>query len=79
MIVPVIAIDGPSASGKGTIIQRLTERLDPRAFRVHPGAPPSELEQRFRKAINVAGRNNKAVAPVRDQITSSDTVADNYR
>lgn len=28
MSVPVIAIDGPSASGKGTIAQRVAERLD---------------------------------------------------
>ena len=33
--------------GKGTVIQRLTEKLDPRAFRAYPGAPPSELEQRY--------------------------------
>jgi len=46
-IPTVVVFEGWDASGKGTIIQRLTERLDPRAFRVHPGAPPSELEQRY--------------------------------
>ena len=46
-IPTVVVFEGWDASGKGTIIQRLTERLDPRAFRVHPGSPPSELEQRY--------------------------------
>jgi polyphosphate kinase 2 (PPK2 family) len=46
-IPTVVVFEGWDASGKGTIIQRLTERLDPRAFRVHPGAPPSELELRY--------------------------------
>ena len=46
-IPTVVVFEGWDASGKGTVIQRLTERLDPRAFRVHPGAPPSELEQRY--------------------------------
>lgn len=46
-IPTVVVFEGWDASGKGSIIQRLTERLDPRAFRVHPGAPPSELEQRY--------------------------------
>ena len=46
-IPTVVVFEGWDAAGKGTIIQRLTERLDPRAFRVHPGAPPSELEQRY--------------------------------
>ena len=46
-IPTVVVFEGWDASGKGTIIQRLTQRLDPRAFRVHPGAPPSELELRY--------------------------------
>lgn len=46
-IPTVVIFEGWDASGKGTIIQRLTQRLDPRAFRVHPGAPSSELEQRY--------------------------------
>jgi polyphosphate kinase 2 (PPK2 family) len=46
-IPTVVVFEGWDAAGKGTIIQRLTERLDPRAFRVHPGSPPSELEQRY--------------------------------
>jgi polyphosphate kinase 2 (PPK2 family) len=43
----VVLLEGWDASGKGSIIRRLTERLDPRAFRAHPGSPPSELEERY--------------------------------
>jgi polyphosphate kinase 2 (PPK2 family) len=43
----VIVVEGWDAAGKGSTIQRLTERLDPRAFRAYPGSPPSELEQRY--------------------------------
>ena len=46
-IPTVIAFEGWDAAGKGTTIQRLSEKLDPRAFRAWPGAPPSELEQRY--------------------------------
>src|SRR5688500_9789177 len=45
-IPTVVVFEGWDAAGKGTVIGRLTERLDPRAFRVHPGSPPSELERR---------------------------------
>jgi AMP-polyphosphate phosphotransferase len=43
----VIVFEGWDAAGKGSVIQRLAEKLDPRAFRAWPGAPPSELEQRY--------------------------------
>ncbi len=46
-IPTIVVIEGWDAAGKGSTIQRLTERLDPRAFRAHPGAPPSELELRY--------------------------------
>jgi polyphosphate kinase 2 (PPK2 family) len=46
-IPTIIVLEGWDAAGKGSIIQRLTERLDPRAFRAYPGAPPSELEARY--------------------------------
>ncbi len=46
-IPTLILLEGWDASGKGSTIQRLTERLDPRAFRANPGAPPSELELRY--------------------------------
>jgi polyphosphate kinase 2 (PPK2 family) len=43
----VVLFEGWDAAGKGTIIRRLTAKLDPRAFRAWPGAPPSDLEQRY--------------------------------
>jgi AMP-polyphosphate phosphotransferase len=43
----VVLFEGWDAAGKSTVIQRLTRCLDPRAFRQFPGAPPSELEQRY--------------------------------
>jgi polyphosphate kinase 2 (PPK2 family) len=46
-IPTIIVLEGWDASGKGSIIGRLMERLDPRAFRAHAGAPPSELERRY--------------------------------
>ncbi len=46
-IATVIALEGWDASGRGNIIKHLTQRLDPRLFRVHPGTPPSSLEQRY--------------------------------
>jgi polyphosphate kinase 2 (PPK2 family) len=46
-IPAVVVFEGWDAAGKGTVIQRLSEKLDPRAFRAWPGAPPSELEQRY--------------------------------
>jgi AMP-polyphosphate phosphotransferase len=42
----VVVFEGWDAAGKGTVIQRLTRKLDPRAFRAWPGTPPSELERR---------------------------------
>jgi polyphosphate kinase 2 (PPK2 family) len=46
-IPTVVVFEGWDASGKGTVIQRLTRKLDPRAFQAWPGSPPSELEQRY--------------------------------
>jgi polyphosphate kinase 2 (PPK2 family) len=46
-IPTVVVFEGWDASGKGTVIQRLSEKLDPRAFRAWPGSPPSDLEQRY--------------------------------
>jgi polyphosphate kinase 2 (PPK2 family) len=46
-IPTVVIFEGWDAAGKGTTIQRLAERLDPRAFRAYPGAPPSKLERRY--------------------------------
>ena len=46
--IPVIVcLEGWDTAGKGEVIKKLNEKLDPRLFRVHPGRPPSPLEQRF--------------------------------
>lgn len=46
--VPVIVcLEGWDTSGRGLVIKKLTEKLDPRLFRIHPGTPPSPLEQRY--------------------------------
>jgi polyphosphate kinase 2 (PPK2 family) len=45
--IPVIVcLEGWDCAGKGRVIKKLTEKLDPRLFRVIPGSPPSPLEQR---------------------------------
>jgi polyphosphate kinase 2 (PPK2 family) len=46
-IPTLVLFEGWDGAGKSSIIQRLTQGLDPRAFRQYPGAPPSELEQRY--------------------------------
>jgi len=43
----VIVFEGWDASGKGTIINRLAQSLDPRGFAVHSIKPANETEQRF--------------------------------
>ncbi len=45
--VPVIiCLEGWDTAGKGRIIKKLTEKLDPRLFRIYPGRQPSPLEKR---------------------------------
>ena len=46
-LATIVLFEGWDAAGKSSMIQRVAERLDPRAFREWPGAPPSELEQRY--------------------------------
>lgn len=41
----IIAFEGFDAAGKGGAIRKITEPLDPRGFRVHPIAAPSDREQ----------------------------------
>jgi len=60
--VPVVIVfEGWDAAGKGTIINRLTQALDPRGFRVYPISAPNEAEQlhpwlwRFWKMLPAAG------------------------
>jgi AMP-polyphosphate phosphotransferase len=40
----IIVVEGPDAAGKGGAIKRITERLDPRALRVHSIVKPTEEE-----------------------------------
>jgi len=61
--VPVVVVfEGWDAAGKGTIINRLTQALDPRGFKVHPISAPNEAERlrpwmwRFWTALPAAGR-----------------------
>jgi len=46
-VAVTICLEGWDLSGKGHLIKTLTERLDPRLFRIRPGSPPSPLEQRY--------------------------------
>lgn len=46
-VATTVVFEGWGASGRGEVIRRLTEKLDPRAFRAHAGTPASELENRY--------------------------------
>ena len=58
----IIVFEGWDASGKGGAIRRITEKLDPRGFRVHSFAKPTPEEQgrhylyRFQTRLPVPGR-----------------------
>jgi len=61
--VPVVVVfEGWDAAGKGTLINRLTQALDPRGFKVHPVNAPDENERlhpwlwRFWKALPPDGQ-----------------------
>ena len=44
--IPVIILfEGWDAAGKGTLINKLIQPLDPRGFKVHPINPPNEDEK----------------------------------
>ncbi len=43
----IVCLEGMDTSGRGQVIKKLTERLDPRLYRIYPGRPPSPLEQRY--------------------------------
>ena len=60
--VPVVVVlEGWDAAGKGTIINRLTQALDPRGFKVHPISAPNDVERyhpwmrRFATALPAKG------------------------
>src|SRR5262249_3385159 len=42
---PSVAFQGMDAAGRGGAIRRLTGRLDPRGYRVHPIGPPTDEER----------------------------------
>jgi polyphosphate kinase 2 (PPK2 family) len=44
-IPAVIVFEGWDAAGKGLMISRLLERIDPRGFKVHPARPPTGEEE----------------------------------
>lgn len=46
-LATIVLFEGWDAAGKSSMIQRIAERLDPRAFRAWPGSPPSELDLRY--------------------------------
>lgn len=58
----IIVFEGWDAAGKGGAIRRITEKLDPRGFRVHSFAKPTPEEQgrhylyRFQTRLPVPGR-----------------------
>ena len=61
--VPVVIVfEGWDAAGKGNLINRLTQALDPRGFKVHPISAPNEVERhypwmwRFWSALPAEGR-----------------------
>jgi len=43
----IVCLEGMDTSGRGQVIKKLTERLDPRLYRIYPGRPPTVLEQRY--------------------------------
>jgi AMP-polyphosphate phosphotransferase len=43
----VICLEGWDTAGKGQVVKKLTEKLDPRLFRVLSGTAPSPIEQRY--------------------------------
>jgi len=46
--VPVVIVfEGWDAAGKGKLINRLTQALDPRGFKVHPISAPDDVEHYF--------------------------------
>jgi polyphosphate kinase 2 (PPK2 family) len=46
-LTTIICLEGWDASGKGDVVRKLTQKLDPRLFRVHAGTEPTPLELRY--------------------------------
>jgi polyphosphate kinase 2 (PPK2 family) len=46
-VATIVCLEGWDSAGKGSVIKKLMERLDPRLFRVYPGTAPTPIEQRY--------------------------------
>ena len=46
-IPSIVVFEGWDASGKGTTISALTQRLDPRGFKLYPITTPRTYEQQY--------------------------------
>ena len=46
-LATIVCLEGWDAAGKGGVVRKLTEKLDPRLFRVHAGTEPTPLERRY--------------------------------
>src|SRR5689334_11697525 len=61
----VVVFEGWDAAGKGGAISALTERMDPRGFRLHPIAGPRSYEQLrpwlWRFWLKIPGRGEMAL------------------
>ncbi|MBE9222818.1 polyphosphate:AMP phosphotransferase, partial [Cyanobacterium stanieri LEGE 03274] len=46
--IPIIVVlEGWAAAGKGKIVQKITNYMDPRGFDVYPTLAPTTLEQKY--------------------------------
>lgn len=46
-LTTIVCLEGWDAAGKGEVARKLTQKLDPRLFRVHQGTPPTPLEEGY--------------------------------
>ena len=46
-LTTIVCLEGWDAAGKGEVARKLTQKLDPRLFRVRQGTPPTPLEERY--------------------------------
>ena len=72
----MIVVEGIDAAGKGGMIRRTTELMDPRGYRVHPIGAPSkkELVERVDKLINEATwqRAYREIREFEEQLVNDD-------